>query len=216
MCVDGADGPDDRCDWDCAHSGPYCYDGGSDGWGCSEWSNDEAGPCCVSSAPTARPRRPWSRCRSTWRSTTRAATATSTWTAATTAATRTSRAGRRRSSSARPRCGGTTARTAAWATTSTTSMVVRPLQLPDGRLLARLRERQRGQRCRPAVPIHHRVQRAVRHARAYGRLPARQTGLGQVHLPDRGPPHVLRMPRRVRDNAAPGVHGRLRGELGHQ
>ena len=55
MCVDGVDGPDDRCDWDCAHSGPYCYDGGSDGWGCSEWSGDEAGPCCVSSVPTSTP-----------------------------------------------------------------------------------------------------------------------------------------------------------------
>ena len=55
VCIDNADWGDDRCDWDCAHSGPYCYDGGSDNHGCSEWSGDEAGPCCVSGAPSVTP-----------------------------------------------------------------------------------------------------------------------------------------------------------------
>ena len=55
MCVDDFQNFDPRCDWSCAHAGPYCYDGGSDNHGCSEWSNDEAGPCCVSGAPTVTP-----------------------------------------------------------------------------------------------------------------------------------------------------------------
>ena len=55
MCVDDFKNFDPRCDWSCAHAGPYCYDGGSDNHGCNEWSNDEAGPCCVSGTPTVTP-----------------------------------------------------------------------------------------------------------------------------------------------------------------
>ena len=52
----GSSDGDDRCDsYQCAHAGWYCYDGGSDNYGCSQ-GEDEAGPCCGGTgAPSLTP-----------------------------------------------------------------------------------------------------------------------------------------------------------------
>ena len=52
----GSSDGDDRCDsHQCAHAGWYCYDGGSDNYGCSQ-GEDEAGPCCGGTgAPSLTP-----------------------------------------------------------------------------------------------------------------------------------------------------------------
>ena len=250
MCVDDFQNFDPRCDWSCAHAGPYCYDGGSDNHGCNEWSNDEAGPCCVSGAPTVTPAPSpmpmpdyapvyeqgcnnyihmdggyYGTSEYMWGgSFSLEQCAAAVWwydgidgcmgdyfyyeygwddghgsCACEYVLAPVSRARPHLHPRPPPR--------------------VRPRratrQLPDRQLLALLHELERRRRW-PAVPIHRRIERAVAHARAHGRLPTRQIALGQVRLRDGEQARVPRMLRGLRRQRCSRVHRQLRGERGHQ